>query len=151
MDIFGILAGGAATRSAIDANSIRFLYGGSIMPPLPLPPPGDVVPDPAVLLAAAVPGMAGDARDMSTGGVCEEAFRDRSAAADPSGELAASGTTLETAKSTAEKLYLELPPVPPPAPPSEGLSRLADLVGVRRAPGDGTSDAPVADGAEPAP
>lgn len=60
---------------------------------------------------------------ISTGGVCG-VLRDRSAA--PSGEEAANGT-LDTARSTALKLYFG---------PSEGLSRLADLVGVERAPGE---------------
>lgn len=154
----GILAGGAATRSAIDANSMRFLYGGRIEDDED-EPGGGVVPAPPPINGA-VPGMAGDERDISTGGVCG-AFRERSAAAEPSGELAASGTTLETARSTAEKLYLELPPPPPPLPadpvppvvPSDGLSRLADLVGVEREPGEAmiegpagvTPDAPVAD------
>lgn len=60
---------------------------------------------------------------MSTGGVCG-VFRDKSAA--PSGDEAAKGT-LDTARSTALKLYFG---------PSEGLSRLADFVGVERAPGE---------------
>lgn len=66
--------------------------------------------------------MDGEA-DMSTGGVCG-VFLDKSAA--PRGDEAARGT-LDTARSTALKLYFG---------PSDGLSRLADLVGVERAPGE---------------
>lgn len=60
---------------------------------------------------------------ISTGGVWG-VFLDKSAA--PRGDEAAKGT-LETARSTALKLYFG---------PSEGLSRLADFVGVERAPGE---------------
>lgn len=92
----------------MDENSIRFLYGGKICDD-----PADV---------GGVVCIEGDA-DISTGGVCG-VFLDKSAA--PSGDDAASGT-LETARSTALKLYFG---------PSEGLSRLADLVGVDLDPGE---------------